>query len=232
MIRPVLPEEYELLGQLCVDAFIAAKTIHADDPYVPFLLDTAGRVATAGVEVLVLTQSCDDGSEVLAGTVTMCPYGSILTRVCIPGEVEPRVLAVAPDCTRRGLATELVAASERWASAHGYGRVTVCVAEHNVTGHNLYLKLGFVRQPDRDWVTENGVLLQTYTKDVASQGSKFCGRCGRELEGADHIACEQALALEPPRYCEICKRRMIVQVTPTGWTARCKEHGECDHTTD
>ena len=28
-------------------------------------------------------------------------------------------------------------------------------------------------------------------------------------------------ALEPPRYCAQCRRRMVVQVTPLGWTARC-----------
>jgi hypothetical protein len=34
------------------------------------------------------------------------------------------------------------------------------------------------------------------------------------------------MALEPPRYCVRCRRRMIVQVLPTGWTARCSAHGE------
>jgi hypothetical protein len=31
--------------------------------------------------------------------------------------------------------------------------------------------------------------------------------------------------LEPPRYCGFCRRRLVVQVTPRGWTARCVEHG-------
>jgi hypothetical protein len=56
----------------------------------------------------------------------------------------------------------------------------------------------------------------------------YCGRCGRE--SADHAGpeltgCAQALSLEPPRYCAACRRRMVVQITPTGWTARCSEHG-------
>ena len=34
------------------------------------------------------------------------------------------------------------------------------------------------------------------------------------------------LELEPPRYCPHCRRRMVVQVTPDAWTARCVEHGE------
>ena len=40
-----------------------------------------------------------------------------------------------------------------------------------------------------------------------------------------HQACLTRLALEPPRYCTRCRRRMVVQVHPTGWTARCVEHG-------
>ncbi|MDQ2728981.1 MAG: hypothetical protein M3Y91_14245 [Actinomycetota bacterium] len=30
---------------------------------------------------------------------------------------------------------------------------------------------------------------------------------------------------EPPRYCPACGRRLHVVVTPTGWKARCRDHG-------
>lgn len=36
------------------------------------------------------------------------------------------------------------------------------------------------------------------------------------------------LGLEPPRFCSECGRRMIVQVRPDGWLARCSRHGELD----
>jgi hypothetical protein len=45
------------------------------------------------------------------------------------------------------------------------------------------------------------------------------------LRDGDHGACRAARQMEPPRYCTRCRRRMVVQVTPTGWTARCSEHG-------
>jgi RNase P subunit RPR2 len=54
----------------------------------------------------------------------------------------------------------------------------------------------------------------------------FCDRCGEPLTAGEHAACRRARELEPPRYCRTCRRRMVVQVTPTGWTARCVEHGE------
>lgn len=56
----------------------------------------------------------------------------------------------------------------------------------------------------------------------------YCDRCGEPAASrdADHTACRAARGLEPPRYCGHCRRRMIVQVTPVGWTARCAEHGD------
>ncbi len=37
-----------------------------------------------------------------------------------------------------------------------------------------------------------------------------------------------ALGLEPPRFCTECGRRMVVQVSPDGWWARCSRHGTID----
>jgi hypothetical protein len=54
----------------------------------------------------------------------------------------------------------------------------------------------------------------------------FCDRCGGALEAVAHAACRAARALEPPRFCTVCRRRLKVQVLPAGWRARCVEHGE------
>ena len=63
----------------------------------------------------------------------------------------------------------------------------------------------------------------------------YCGHCGEPLmkdcgepqmkDSGEHPDCERRLELEPPRYCTQCRRRMVVQVHPTGWSARCVEHG-------
>jgi len=53
----------------------------------------------------------------------------------------------------------------------------------------------------------------------------YCPRCG-EPAPTPHEACAARLVLEPPRYCPQCRRRLIVQVLPTGFTARCSAHGE------
>ena len=54
----------------------------------------------------------------------------------------------------------------------------------------------------------------------------YCGHCGREIADDSHEDCRRALTLEPPRYCDRCRRRMVVQVHPMGWSARCSVHGE------
>jgi hypothetical protein len=58
--------------------------------------------------------------------------------------------------------------------------------------------------------------------DIAE--SEYCVHCGRQLSTA-HTECVRAADLEPPRYCGQCARRMIVQVMPSGWSARCSAHG-------
>lgn len=57
----------------------------------------------------------------------------------------------------------------------------------------------------------------------------FCSWCGGETTGDDeaHARCRARLSqVDPPRYCPECARRMVVQVDPMGWTARCSRHGE------
>jgi hypothetical protein len=57
-------------------------------------------------------------------------------------------------------------------------------------------------------------------------GAAYCDQCGAPAGTGAHERCAGRRALEPPRYCAECARRMVVQVTPTGWTARCSRHGE------
>jgi len=54
----------------------------------------------------------------------------------------------------------------------------------------------------------------------------YCGRCGEPTASGDHAGCSASLVLEPPRFCATCRRRMVVQVLPRGWTARCSRHRE------
>ncbi|MBX6371198.1 MAG: hypothetical protein IRZ02_02930 [Acidothermus sp.] len=60
----------------------------------------------------------------------------------------------------------------------------------------------------------------------AAVAGVFCERCGSPQAEGDHGACGVVRVWEPPRYCAQCGRRLVVQVLPVGWTARCPQHGE------
>ncbi|MEE4023131.1 hypothetical protein V1Y59_08590 [Gordonia sp. PKS22-38] len=51
-----------------------------------------------------------------------------------------------------------------------------------------------------------------------------------ELQAADAVPTSARMGLEPPRFCGQCGRRMVVQVRPDGWGARCSRHGTVDST--
>lgn len=53
---------------------------------------------------------------------------------------------------------------------------------------------------------------------------------GKRIEDgtADIVPAAARLGLEPPRFCESCGRRMVVQIAPDGWWAKCSRHGVFD----
>ncbi|HXZ71751.1 MAG TPA: hypothetical protein VEH31_12925 [Streptosporangiaceae bacterium] len=59
-------------------------------------------------------------------------------------------------------------------------------------------------------------------------GARYCDRCGQPVSQhgePGHRDCRDARALEPPRYCPRCGRRMVVKVTPDAWSSHCPRHG-------
>ncbi|WP_208029653.1 biotin synthase auxiliary protein BsaP [Rhabdothermincola sediminis] len=51
----------------------------------------------------------------------------------------------------------------------------------------------------------------------------WCRWCGARAGACDQAACRRAL--DPPRHCPSCGRRLRVVVIPTGFEATCREHG-------
>jgi hypothetical protein len=53
---------------------------------------------------------------------------------------------------------------------------------------------------------------------------------GDHCTGCGATSCSGcARTLDPPRFCPACGRRLTVMVTPGGYRARCRDHGELAH---
>jgi GNAT superfamily N-acetyltransferase len=227
----VLEDEFEAVGRLTLEAYETSGILGTDPGYRAALLDVAARTVAPG-QVLVAV----DAAGQLLGAVAYCPWGSRFAEVSREGEAEFRMLAVAPQARGRGVARALVEACRLAAVREGCGALTLCVIDHNTDAAQMYQHLGFARSPERDWEPVPGVLLRVWTLPLTtepadtsdasgSEAALWCERCGKPRSENGHERCDQALALEPPRYCRFCRRRMTVQVLPTGWHARCKYHG-------
>jgi ribosomal protein S18 acetylase RimI-like enzyme len=182
--------------------------------YEPHLRDVASRAQTATVLLAEV-----DGR--LAGAVTVATRGGGWAEQSAPGEAVLRMLVVDPALRGAGTGEALVRACLDAARADGCSLVRLSSQEGMTAAHRLYERLGFVRSPSFDWSPEPGLQLRTYALPLAA----WCGQCGEELTPEGHASCRRAAELDPPRFCGSCRRRMVVQVTPTGWTARCVEHG-------
>jgi hypothetical protein len=56
----------------------------------------------------------------------------------------------------------------------------------------------------------------------------YTGAVCRDNPAEGSVPTAARLGLEPPRFCAECGRRMVVQVRPDGWWARCSRHGLVD----
>ncbi|CAB0921747.1 hypothetical protein FRC0418_02357 [Corynebacterium diphtheriae] len=65
---------------------------------------------------------------------------------------------------------------------------------------------------------------------LAGEAPRFQPNTGQELVDDIEITLSPSAraGLEAPRFCQICGRRMIVQVRPDGWEATCSRHGSVD----
>lgn len=212
-VRCARPEDFAALGALSAAVYVDEGW--ASEGYAPVVRDVAARAAEATVLVAV------EGDALLGG-VTVATRGGRYAEQAEPGEAVVRMLVTAPQARGRGVGERLMRACLDAAVDDGCTRVKLSTQAGMASAHRLYERLGFVRTPADDWSPEPGLRLMTYALELAP----WCARCGERVpSGGAHPACAAALALEPPRYCSHCRRRMVVQVTPGGWTARCVEHG-------
>jgi ribosomal protein S18 acetylase RimI-like enzyme len=189
---------------------------YASADYAQRLADTPAR-ARAG-ELLVAV----DG-PVLLGAVSLftAAAGPDWAEDATAGEAVLRMLVVDPVARGRGVGAALTEAAMVRAARLGCLRMVLSSHPDMRAAHRLYLRLGFVRRPERDREVRPG--LRLFRFDAALGCCPWCGRPA--VGGTPHPDCLAARPYDPPRFCSRCGRRLVVQVLPNTWTARCAVHG-------
>ncbi|MDQ1631373.1 MAG: hypothetical protein QOJ32_2591 [Frankiaceae bacterium] len=141
-VRPATEQEWVEVGLLTRTAYAAAGL--GDEEYLAHVQDAASRAAAA----LLLVAEADGR---LVGTVTGASAGKPYADIARDGEYEFRMLAVDPAFAGRGIATALVEECDARARDAGAQKLVCSVEDKNTAALNLYNRLGFVREPSRDW---------------------------------------------------------------------------------
>jgi GNAT superfamily N-acetyltransferase len=137
------------IGELTALAYLADGIFDPAHPFVPELRDAKARAEQA---ILLMMADGDDGQGAAVGTLTVVPSGSPLSELGSEGEYELRMLAVSPLARGRGIGEELTVFGLEMAREAGATRVVLSTMEEMRAAHAIYEKLGFVREPDLDWV--------------------------------------------------------------------------------
>jgi GNAT superfamily N-acetyltransferase len=162
LIRPVQPHEYEALGELTVDSYVTLDG-NVDDPeYEAELADVRTRAESPRTIVLVAVD--DDG--LLGGVTYAVDHTSPYAEETPEDAAAFRMLAVARRAQGRGAGKALVEACIAEAKADGKAALVLHTTSWMTTAHRLYDRLGFRRDPARDWPIMPDVTLLAYRLDL------------------------------------------------------------------
>ncbi|MET9022013.1 GNAT family N-acetyltransferase [Actinopolymorpha sp. NPDC004070] len=158
LVRDVRPSEYAAVSRLLGEVYGGESLVHPN--YLPALDDTRRRAEDPATDVVV---AVDEGR--LVGTATLTLPGTRWTEDP-PREAMLRMLAVAPDARRGGVGTALVEECAARARLAGETTFALTTTDSMVDAHRRYQRLGFVRVPERDWVTDSGEHLRAYVRSL------------------------------------------------------------------
>jgi ribosomal protein S18 acetylase RimI-like enzyme len=158
-IREARPDEYGSAGEVSVAGYREFYGVSLGS-YEDQLRNVVARAAWATILVAVA------GGRVLGTVSYVGDAGSELaTRFQMLDEGSIRMLAVAPDCRRRGIGRALSEACITRARAEGKRRVVLHADETMTAARDLYEGLGFKRDPGRDF-TPDVTWLVCYVLDL------------------------------------------------------------------
>lgn len=163
VVRVAAPADHPAVARLTVAAYRAdgQLTGAAGESYAPELADVAARAAAGELLVVVDTTS----GEVLGSVLFVLP-GTAYAELSRPDEAEFRMLAVDPAAQGRGAGEALVRACLERAQDRGCRSVVISVRNFSAPALRLYARLGFVREPERDWSPLPGVDLIALRREL------------------------------------------------------------------
>lgn len=158
IVRPVTPAEYEVTGELVVEAF---RTLgdQVGGLYEGSLRNVAARVSSGDVLVAEMAGR-------IVGTVTYVDPGAELSEGNDADAGTIRMLGVSVDARGHGVGEALVIACMDRAAASGRRRVRLSTRPSMKSAQHIYERLGFRRDPKYDRSPAPGVNLMAYVLDL------------------------------------------------------------------
>ncbi|WKK71601.1 GNAT family N-acetyltransferase [Rathayibacter oskolensis] len=142
LVRRVRASEYDEVSRLRVTAY--SHDYELGEEYAADVADVARHDREGQVWV------AEDRDGRLLATVTTAAEGRSLYELGRPGELDWRLLAVAPEARGRGLGRLLTEFVVMLATERGLERVVMNSGSDMLAAHALYESMGFTRLPDRE----------------------------------------------------------------------------------
>jgi ribosomal protein S18 acetylase RimI-like enzyme len=158
-VREATREEHELAGEVTAGAY--REFARGDDwhRYLEMIADVPSRADRTTILVAV-----DGGRIVGSATLELTERTEHDDEPLRPGESHIRMLGVAPDARRRGVARSLMLACIARARDEGKTFMTLHTTPMMGAAQRMYESLGFVRGDDR--VFPDGFVLLSYRREL------------------------------------------------------------------
>jgi ribosomal protein S18 acetylase RimI-like enzyme len=156
-VRPARDDEFEAAGDLVEAAYRTHPEMGDGDGYLAHVRDVRGRAADVDVIVAV-----DGGGRLLGCVSYVRDHTSAFAEIEQPGEAGFRMLGVAAAARGRGVGRSLVEACVERARAAGRTGLVIVTAPSWTDAQRLYERIGFRREPGRDFEPVPGIILWAY----------------------------------------------------------------------
>lgn len=158
-IRLARPEDFDDIRGITLAVYVGEG--YAGEHYAPTLADVEHRYQATELLVAEL-------AGLVVGSVAFVRHGGDYAEITAgPHEAAFRMLVVDPAARGHGIGELLVRVCiERARATPGVRRIAISTEASMIAAHRLYRRLGFHREPSRDWSPIEDVQLLCYTLEL------------------------------------------------------------------